>query len=323
MKKDFIKIEDYSKEELLKIINLSLEIKKDINDGYYPPLLANKNLGMIFEAPSTRTRCSLESAMNQLGGHGQYLGVDQLQLGNHENLSDTARVLSGLEDVISVRTGEHSKVETLAKYSKVPVINAMSNNAHPTQVIADVITIIEHLPEGKKFEDLKISFVGDGTQVCASLAMISTKLGAKFIHYGPKGAKLKDDVYDVLNKTGLFVFTDNKEEIRGSDFVYTDVWCGVHEHQRSKEERVNLFKDYQVNSGLMEYIGGNCKFMHCLPAIRGEEVSDEVIDSTSSICFEESDNRLTAMRGILVYLTYTPKKENFQSEKLNRLLKEL
>ena len=303
MKKDLLTIADYDKEELMKIIELSLDIKKAINSGEYPQLMKNKNLGMIFEAPSTRTRCSLESAMSQLGGHGQYLGSDQLQLGNHESLADTGRVLSGLEDIISVRTGEHDKVETLAKYSKVPVINAMSNNAHPTQAIADAITIFEHMPEGKKFEDLKIAFVGDGTQVCASLAMICTKLGAKFIHYGPLFAPLKEDVLNELNKTNLFTFTDNKEMIKDADFVYTDVWCGVHEHQRSKEERIKMFKDYQVNKQLMDYIGDDCKFMHCLPAIRGEEVTDEVIDSDASICFEQSDNRLTAMRGILVYLT--------------------
>lgn len=215
-KKDFIDTNDFTRQELLDIIELSLAIKRAIAQGYYPPLMKNQNLGMIFQQSSTRTRVSFETAMSQLGGHAQYLGPGMIQLGGHETIGDTGRVLSRLVDVVMARVIEHRTVVELAEACTIPVINGMSDYNHPTQEIGDLCTICEHLPAGKRLEDCKVVFVGDGTQVCASLG---------------------------------------------------------------------------------------CKFLHCLPATRGEDVTDEVADSAASLCWEQAGNRLTAMRGLLVYFT--------------------
>lgn len=325
-KKDYIDTNDYSKEELLEMIELAQSMKKMIKEGgRYPKILKNRNLGMIFQQVSTRTRISFETAMNDLGGHALFFGPGTIQMGGHESIKDTAIVMGSLLDIIMARVDRHKDICDLALYSNAPVINGMSEYNHPTQELGDLMTIIENLPKGKKIGDCKLAFIGDATQVCVSLMFICSKMGMDFVQFGPKGHQIIDGGLQVENKVdllaigknncknsgGTITISDNIECIKGADFIYTDVWYGLYDDETGTDSYMDVFyPTYQVTMDMMNYANPNSKFLHCLPASRGEEVTDEVIDHpTRSLCWDEAENRKHSIRAILAYLC-PPIREN-------------
>lgn len=304
--RDLLSIADLSIEELKFIISTAEQLKQRFYAGERViPLLNGKVLAMIFQKPSTRTRVSLEVAMLQLGGFALNLSWNELQLGRGEPIKDTGRVLSRYVDGIAARVYKHDDLVELAKYSDKPVINALSNLEHPLQAIADMMTILE-----KKgyLTGLKMVFVGDGSDnVLHSLLLTAAKLGINLHIATPKGYDPKPEILKLAMEdaqvTGatIEIIRDPIEAVKDADVIYTDVWISMGQ-ESEREKRVKDLSPYQVNTGLVKYAKKNYIFMHCLPAKRGEEVTDEVIESPNSVVWDQAENRLHAQKAVLALL---------------------
>ncbi len=306
----FLDTQDFTKAELLQIIEGTRRLKAADREGVALKLLPDVSLGMIFEEPSTRTRVSFEVAMTELGGHALYLKPGEIHLGVRESLEDTARVLSRMVDALMARTLKHETVLRLAQAATVPVINGLTDYNHPTQALCDVLTMMEHAPPGRRLEDLRVTFVGDATNVLSSLMHLCTRLGMHFTHAAPKRYQPPPEWLAIaranLAESGgsLRITEEVEAAVADADFLYTDLWWWVGQEDEIPERRKAFMPRYQVTLDLLRRAPPHCKFMHCLPASRGVEVTDEVMDSPQSIIFDQAENRLHTEKGLLVWLLY-------------------
>jgi ornithine carbamoyltransferase len=302
--KDFIGVADLSPQEIWHILNRAKELKEEWRSGGNQPLLKGKVLGMIFQKPSLRTRVSFDMAMLHLGGHALYLSPDEIGLGKRESVADIARVLSRYVDIIMARVFDHQHILQLAEYSRVPVINGLSDYNHPCQAMTDVFTIWEKKGD---LPGLKLAYVGDGNNVAVSLLFASAKLGMHFAMANPVGYDLPAEVLVLgrryASQSGSQIITthDPVEAVTGADVVYTDTWTSMGQ-EKEAAKRANIFPPYQVNNNLLAHAKREAIVMHCLPAHRGEEITDEVADGPQSVLFDQAENRLHAQKGILVTL---------------------
>lgn len=302
MKKDLISWLDYSKQEIEELLSYAIKLKKLQKEGNPEKPLLNKSLAMIFEKPSNRTRVSFDVGMFQLGGYSLNLEPSSIQVNGRESLYDVSKTLSRFVDGIMLRTFSHKTVTDFAKYADVPVINGLTDYNHPCQALADVMTIQEH--KGN-LDDITLAYVGDGNNVLTSLMFIAGKLGFKVKAACPEGyfptESVMQNVYKYASKDQIVILTDPVEAVENSDAVYTDVWASMGQEEEVAE-RKRIFADFQVNSNLMSYAKEDAVFMHCLPAHRGDEVTDEVVDAPFSVVFDEAENRLHAQKAILATL---------------------
>ena len=304
--RDFLKIADFSGEEISFLVKLAAQLKYLRRAGQEPQFLKGKNIALIFEKTSTRTRCAFEVAAFDQGAHTTYMSEGS-QISVKESIADTARVLARMYDGIEYRGYGQALVEELAKHASVPVWNGLTNEAHPTQIIADLLTMTEH--SDKPLKDITFAYLGDARyNMGNSLMMAAAKMGMKFRAVAPQALQTSDEVYnmcqEVAKETGAEIIrtTDVAEGVKGCDFIYTDVWVSMGEPDEVWKERIELLLPYQVNANVMALTGNpNCKFMHCLPAHRGEEVTAEVIDGPQSVVWDEAENRLHAQKGIMEF----------------------
>jgi ornithine carbamoyltransferase len=293
----FLTLKDLSPEELDQLIDRAIELKQMHKDGVIYEPLKNKVLGMIFEKSSTRTRVSFESGMVQFGGGSIFLSPNDTQLGRGEPIEDSARVISSMVDVVMIRTYAHSKVETFAEYSSVPVINALTDDYHPCQLLADMQTYREHRGN---IRGKKVVWVGDGNNMCHSYINAAQQFGFELAIAAPEGYEPNADIMNTVD-ADVTLFNDPVAAIQQADMVVTDVWASMGQEEEQKK-REAAFALYQVNDELMALAKDDALFMHCLPAHRGEEVSASVIDGKQSVVWDEAENRLHAQKALLEFL---------------------
>lgn len=302
--KHFLDVLDYSSEDLQAMLDLAIKLKKQWKAGGNPPLLRGKVLGMIFQKPSLRTRVSFDIAMRHLGGDALYLSPAEIGLGKREAISDVARVLSGYVDAIMARVFEHKHVLELARWASIPVINGLSDYNHPCQSMADALTIYEKFG---KLKGIQVTFVGDGNNVAVSLMHVCVKLGANFTIANPEGydmpTKAIELAQEIARETGsqLNFLRDPYQAVKGAQVIYTDTWTSMGQEEEA-QIREKVFPPYQVNQPLVSEADKEVIVMHCLPAHRGQEITDDVADGPHSALFPQAHNRLHAQKAILVKL---------------------
>lgn len=304
MKRDFLDFSSWSAKELFELIESAVYLKREWQNGGNRPVLAGKVLGMIFQKPSLRTRVSFDVGMKHLGGDAIMLGPDEIGLGKRESIADVAQVLSGMVQGIMARVFDHQHVVELASCATVPVINGLSDDEHPCQALADMLTIYEHFGTLK---GLKLAYIGDGNNVAASLLLACAQLGLDFAIAAPNGYEIPSRFMvraaQFALSTGIKIetFTDPHAAVFHADVVYTDTWVSMGQ-EKEAEERLPIFMPYQVNESLLKHAKSSAIVMHCLPAHRGQEITDMVMDGAQSVVFEQAANRLHAQKALLVRL---------------------
>jgi ornithine carbamoyltransferase len=302
---DFLAIADHSPAEIQSLLDLAIKLKKEHQAGGNKPILKGKALAMVFQKPSLRTRVSFEMGMQHLGGHALYIGPSEIGLGQRESIADVARVLEGYVDGIMARVFAHQHVLDLAKWSERPVINGLSDYNHPCQGLADALTIVEHYKG--KVKGLKVVYVGDGNNVAVSLIHVSAKLGMNFAIANPPGYDIVPSAVELGKKfaaesgSSVEFLTDPAEAVRDADVIYTDTWTSMGQEEETKK-REAAFPPYQVNAALLKKAKPTCVVLHCLPAHRGQEITDEVADGPQSLLFPQAHNRLHAQKALLAKL---------------------
>ncbi len=301
MDKHFLHIHDLSKEEILNILSLAKDLKSKFHNKEDFKHFHNKSLAMIFAKPSARTRISFETGFTWMGGHALFLGPNDIGIGKREAIKDIARVVSRYNDIIMARLFDHAHILELAEYSDSPIVNGLTDYNHPCQIMADIFSIWE---AKNRIEDLKICYVGDGNNIVHSWLHFASKISMNFVCVCPEGYTPEEQTVELARKGGcseIEISHDPHTAVQNADVVYTDVWASMGQKEEV-EEREKLFKDFQVNEKLMESAGKETLFMHCLPAERGREVTDEVIESDISIVFDQAENRLHIQNSIMVTL---------------------
>ncbi|QSG04253.1 ornithine carbamoyltransferase [Natranaeroarchaeum sulfidigenes] len=295
----FLDVDDLTRTELETVLDVASEYKAEYKDGLHHDDFDQRTLGMLFQKPSTRTRVSFETGMTQLGGHAVFLGESDIQLGRGEPLKDTSRALSRYVDVLMARVFKHANIEELARYADVPVINGLTDDAHPCQTLADLLTIREHRGE---LDDVTAAWVGDGNNVAQSFALGCALADVDLTVATPEGYGIDDDVVERAADLGgkPTVTTDPATAVEDADVVYTDVWISMGQEDE-RDVRMNDFEGFQVNEKLLT-TGNDPIVMHCLPAHRGEEITGDVIESDSSVVWDQAENRLHAQKGLMVWL---------------------
>jgi ornithine carbamoyltransferase len=302
MKKDFLAITDLTKDEIWEIFDLAKELKSKTKEGIFDvDLLENKVIGLIFTKPSLRTRISFEVGIRQLGGDALYITNDQIKLGVRESIYDAAKVLSRFLDGIMIRTFDHSDVEQLAEHAEFPVINGLTDLLHPCQVMADLFTVLEHRGN---LDDLKVVFVGDGNNVCNSWLNAASRLPMHFVLACPRGYEPNAEIVKNAVDAGVSqieILHDAKLAVKNADVIYADTFVSMGQEEE-KQKRLREFQAFQVNEELLSYAKDTVLFEHCLPAYRGIEVTDAVMDGKHSVVFDEAENRMHAQKAIIYKL---------------------